>query len=109
MLLLAAGERVEDPITVQIKRAGLTREVALPEFLKFTDLQTSLSHQCRQTIRKQLLKVDTHAHLFGRVARLGLPKLLASYLLYDSSTAVGDASVLNARRLSRASSISHGQ
>ena len=41
-----------------------------------------LKHICRETIRKHLLKLDPHEHLFGRVPRLGLPKPLVNYLLY---------------------------
>ena len=32
-----------------------------------------LKHICREAIRKHLLNLDPHTHLFGRVPRLGLP------------------------------------
>ena len=43
----------------------------------------SLKHLCREAIRKHLLELDPHSHLFGRVPKLGLPTLLNEYLLYD--------------------------
>ena len=50
-------------------------------------LQTdiNLKHLCREAIRKHILKIDPHAHLFGRVPRLGLPTSLNCYLVYDAT------------------------
>ena len=42
-----------------------------------------LKAQCRRAIRKHLLDLDPHTHLFDRVQRLGLPKLLQRYLVYN--------------------------
>ena len=42
-----------------------------------------LQDQCRQAIRDYLLDLDPHSHLFDRVQRLGLPKLLQRYLVYN--------------------------
>ena len=44
-----------------------------------------LKHICREAIRKHLLKLEPHTHLFGRVPRLGLPSSLSRYLLYCMS------------------------
>ena len=44
-----------------------------------------LKHICREAIRKHLLSLDPHIHLFGRVSRLGLPSSLNRYLLYNMS------------------------
>ena len=40
---------------------------------------------CGEAIRKHLLDLDPHRHLFSRVPRLGLPRSLTEYLLYDMS------------------------
>ena len=45
----------------------------------------TLHHHCRVAIRRHLLKLDPHEHLFFRIPRIGLPSLLAKYLLYDTS------------------------
>ena len=73
-LLFAAGERPD----------GICDE-KIPDCLKFKDVQLELKHICREAIRKHLLELDPHTHLFGRVPRLGLPSLLIDYLLYDMS------------------------
>ena len=51
----------------------------------FEDLRFNLKHLCREAIRKHLLLLDPHEHLFGRVPQLGLPKLLREYLLFRMS------------------------
>ena len=55
---------------------------------------------CRETIRKHLLKLDPHTHLFDSLPKLGLPSSVTEYLLYgetldddidiDSDDGVGD-------------------
>ena len=40
---------------------------------------------CRQSIRKHLIKLNPHLHLFDRLNKLGLPSLLNDYLLYGFS------------------------
>ena len=52
---------------------------------KYEQRERCLKHLCREAIRKHLLNLDPHEHLFGRVPRLGLPKSLTEYLLYDVS------------------------
>ena len=73
-LLFAAGETLD----------GIPDE-EIPDCLKFDDLQLELKHICREAIRKHLLSLDPHTHLFGRVPRLGLPSLLTEYLLYQQT------------------------
>ena len=41
-------------------------------------------------IRKHLLKLDPHQHLFKRVPKLGLPSALSRYLLYNVALQVID-------------------
>ena len=73
-LLFAAGETLD----------GITDE-KIQIYLIFNYDKLSLKHLCREAIRKHLLDLDPHTHLFGRVPRLGLPSLLTEYLLYNMS------------------------
>ena len=47
--------------------------------------EINLKHKCTKVIRNHLLHLDTHTHLFGRVPRLGLPKTLQPYILYNQT------------------------
>ena len=71
VLLYAAGEII-----------AISPYVQLPNFLQKEKKRMELKHLCRQMIRKHLLKLDPHAHLFGRIHRLPLPFLMKDYLLY---------------------------
>ena len=73
-LLFAAGETLD----------GITDE-KIQIYLIFGDDKLSLKHLSREAIRKHLLNLDPHTHLFSRVPRLGLPSLVTEYLLYDIS------------------------
>ena len=86
MLLFAAGERVTGPV-VEGRRTYNHDivEAQVPEYLLHKDLQMCLKHLCREAIRNHLLELDPHTHLFGRVPRLGLPKSLTEYLLYNQT------------------------
>ena len=72
IILYAAGETLEG--------ADADR---LPEDLKFEDEKLQLKHICREAIRKHLLELDPHRHLFGRISKLGLPKRITEYLLFN--------------------------
>ena len=48
-------------------------------------LGRSLKHSCRKFIRKYLNDKDLPVNLFVKIPQLGLPRLLASYLLYNCS------------------------
>ena len=74
-LLIAAGENF-DHLKWMISKFEMD---VVPE------TQINLKHICREAIRKHLLSLDPHTHLFGRVPRLGLPTLLQSYLLYEQT------------------------
>ena len=67
MFLYAAGETIDKT------------EAQVLDDLK----ELSLKHLCREAIRKHLLVIDPHQHLFYRIPRLGLPGSLSRYLLYD--------------------------
>ena len=73
-LLFAAGDSLEN-----------VEENKIPDCLKFHDLQLHLKHICRETIRKHLLELDPHHHLFDRIPRHGLPSALMNYLLCGQS------------------------
>ena len=73
-LLYAAGETLED-----------TDVDKTPEELQFEDKKLQLKHICREVIRKHLLKLDPHQHLFRRIPHLGLPSMVTEYLLFNMS------------------------
>ena len=73
LILAAAGEKID-----------ATSRVQIPLYL-MPERMPHLKHLCREAIREHLLKLDPHAHLFGRVPRLGLPSLMTDYLLYNVS------------------------
>ena len=74
MLLYASGEQVRPDAFFKV-----------PKFLHFKTIKMKLKHICRQAIRKHLLELDLHQHLFGRVPRLGLPNDLNKYLMFNVS------------------------
>ena len=80
LFLYAAGETINVGSLENLRESGKLsgQDVLFKENLKF-----NLKHLCRETIRKHLLDLDPHTHMFGRVPGLGLPALLTSYLLYD--------------------------
>ena len=74
MLLYAAGEQVD-----------YFEYAKLPDLLKFEEIKLRLKHLVRQAIRKRLLSLDPHVHLFNRIPKLGLPSLVTRYLLFNVS------------------------
>ena len=83
-LLYAAGEK----LIYGISRAHV------PDYLKHNKLKLDFNHICREAIRKHLLDVDPHSHLFGRIPRLGLPSAITEYLLYEVSLEENDYDVV---------------
>ena len=92
-LLLKSGLRINtrdmsfisDKVVKEFHAAGVTsiRHNQIPDYVKQEDEKRHLKHLCRVRIRNHLLELDPHQNLFLRVPQLGLPKSLASYLLYD--------------------------
>ena len=80
--LLAAGEVIN---VEQYPFLGLLRHFDVPAYLRQRELQLCLKHLCREAIRKCLIHVQPHLHLFDRVFDIGLPSLLTKYLVYDMS------------------------
>ena len=75
MLLFAAGERFDDrDLRERINTLFDLEECSL-----------GLKHLCRERLRRHLIDLNPHAHLFNRIPHLGLPPLLNEYLLYDVS------------------------
>ena len=68
MYLLAAGEKLPAHV---------------PESMQQTVSMYTLKATCREAIRNRLLELNPQLHLFNRVAQLGLPPALVSYLLYN--------------------------
>ena len=87
MSLLAAGESILETQVDRISFSGYfsgTHDV--PKYLQdFKKVQLSLKWACREAIKKKLIQLDPHTNLFIRVPKLGLPKILQSYLLHDMS------------------------
>ena len=87
LLLFAAGE------TLDVINAGAKTKIrgiplkpkAIPGYLQNDYLKMNLMHICRDEIRKHLLKLDLHTHLFDRIPKLGLPSSVTEYLLYDET------------------------
>ena len=99
LLLHAAGETIDGNNLIWYNFDALIPErVEIPDYLSNKNQKLSLKHQCRETIRKRLLEVDRHTHLFGRVTKLGLPKLLAKYLVYNMSLDDTDSVSTNLNR-----------
>ena len=74
MLLYAAGEKL------RVRWSDI-----IPNKLLFKDEKLQLKHICRKAIRKHLLKLDPHQHLFGKIPKLGLPRALNNYLRFNMS------------------------
>ena len=87
MLLLAAGESIEGATVDRINYGGYyTYTQNVPKYLQdFHKIKLSLKWACREVIRKRLIQSDSHTNLFIKVPKLGLPRLLHLYLLYDMS------------------------
>ena len=86
MLLFAAGETIDGTTVERGDYYGNGKvQVPIPEFLLHQDLRFCLKHLCREAIRKHLILLDPHTHLFDKVPRLGLPAALQEYLLYGMS------------------------
>ena len=78
-LLFAAGEKFIDASLQMMARYPRYRTV------KETFFGQSLKHLCKEAIRKRLIQINPHEHLFHRVHQLGLPAILTEYLLYHTS------------------------
>ena len=79
--LVAAGEKIQsDEVLKAVQDCGLMEPPQEPNLMSIT----------RCVIREHLLELDPHLNLFARVPRLGLPSVLARFLLYDETLDEGD-------------------
>ena len=75
-LLFSAGETTVETITAR------HRTINVVDYLPQILIKFNLKHLCKEAIRKHLINLDPHTHLFGRIPRLRLPKSITEYLLY---------------------------
>ena len=73
-VLYAAGQSLDLSMLADLE--GICKE---------NDLTRGLKDLCRSAIRRHLLQINPHQHLFNRTPRLGFPSLLTEYLLYNVS------------------------
>ena len=88
MVLFAAGDFYYNSGMCRLmkQKHDIGEDPARMEFyLSPKDLMFKLTNICRENIRKHLLALDPHTHLFDAVPKLGLPKLLTNFLLYSMS------------------------
>ena len=52
------------------------------DLLELKKIRVELKDIYRDAIRKHLLKLDPHQHLFSKIPRLGLPVSVIQFLLY---------------------------
>ena len=85
MILYAAGETLERPTVTSkyLRKKKASMKIALPEHFKKLKENLDLKHLCREAIRKHLLNLDPHTHLFGRIPKIGLPSIVEEYMLYN--------------------------
>ena len=76
-VLFAAGDsfNLNERITLNRPSVSKLKEMMVPRM--------DLKDMCRHKIRNHLLSIDSHINLFVRVPKLGLPHILASYVLFN--------------------------
>ena len=75
LLLSAAGEMIDNSQLANVVPPDCLRQQL--------DVKKHMKRMCRNAIRKHLLHLDPHSHLFDRIPQLGLPSSLNRYLLFD--------------------------
>ena len=51
----------------------------------YLEQESTLKSACREIIRKHLLKINPHEHLFHRIPKIGLPAVITRFMLFDLS------------------------
>ena len=82
MLLYAVGDTLDGP-NVPGGPGSSVSITEIPECFKELRKKMDLKHLCREAIRKHLIDVDPHEHLFKRIPKLELPSFVTEYILYD--------------------------
>ena len=86
MFLYAAGETLGGPsVPIEDLRNDSVIHIDIPKYFKQLKENLDLKHLCREAIRKHLIDLDPHEHLFRRIPKLGLPSIMTEYMLYDCS------------------------
>ena len=80
-LLYAAGEDTPNVV----KRRCDNESIIVADYLPQIQIKFDLKHLSRAAIRKHLIDLDPHTHLFGRIPRLEIPHTLHGYLLYGQT------------------------
>ena len=83
-LLLVAGESTTDREIMKLVFHGPAEETKDEEELHPEEEQDiNLMYKCRDAIRGHIATTNPHFNMFSAVAKLGLPDLMCSYLLYN--------------------------
>ena len=90
MLLFAAGETLDAKIGMQC---------GIPGYVKDSEFELDLRDICRKAIRGHLIKMSPAMNLFIQMPRLGLPKSVTSYLLFDISLHENDGTIISEKLL----------
>ena len=80
VLLFAAGES----LNISLKDSK-THGIRAPHYLSCLRQRLSLKNTCGEAIRKYLIYLNPHSHLFNRVPELEIPSTLKEFLLYNIS------------------------
>ena len=80
LLLFAAGES----LNISLKDTK-THGICTPHYLSGPRQRFSLKNTCREAIRKYLIYLNPHSHLFNRVPELEIPSTLKEFLLCNIS------------------------
>ena len=88
-LINKSTRRFENALKCHLKHCRpVKRDLAndlFQDLLGLKRMRVELKDIYREAIRKHLLKLDPHQHLFGRVPRLELPVSVIQFLLYGES------------------------
>ena len=85
MLLVTAGEDLNSALEETKHFRYMRRYMTLGQQEQSDPPNLNLANICRKAIRKHLLQLDPHSHLFARIPRLPLPAALARYLLFNQN------------------------
>ena len=79
-LLVTAGETLEGATSTVTNTQNQLVNVG-----DYLEQENTLKDSCRKAIRKHLLELDPHEHLFCRVPKIGLPAVITRFMLFGLS------------------------
>ena len=91
LVLFAAGEVLQIQHLTATYIDDYVTTAYIPDCITEGSNKFSLQNVCRKAIRKCLLDIDFHAHLFNGIDKLGLPAPVRSYLLFSIHTEIEEA------------------